>query len=161
MLKLNSDDVFRMGIMCGHLETISRYFTPAFVESILDFTQLFLSGCGDKSFDNFGDLFEHYYITPKYSELTKSEIDFLGRLDEGLYRINEELSEEDIIINAKHNFCTFKIGSLLQFMKDNGVEINNIYNSPNIEYYKVYNEFKTYIELTRNIIHKKKEIEND
>jgi hypothetical protein len=90
----------------------------------------------------------------KYQNLTSFEIDFLGRVGRGTYGSRKELNNDEIIFNSKFNFCTFKVGSLLQFMKDNEVEIKHIYsNCMDDEYFELYDAFKTFLELNKNTAH--------
>lgn len=152
MIEFTQEDIFRMGIICGQIE-MNKCDEPIQFHRFLTET--------DEKFDNLTALYEGYCLFPKYSELSDFEIDFLGRFEIGNYSPNEELSPKEVIDNSKINFCTFKVGALLQFMKDNGVAINFI-SSKNERYYEAYNKFKTYLninkqylELIRNLVHKK------
>lgn len=155
MIKLSTEDVFKLGFLCGQIETIKWDETNIIPDQAEKWiTHTFIP----ESFNNCDEIWEilckEYNIELKYQDLTDFEIDFLGRIGKGLYGLRIELNEKEIIDNSKFNFCTFKVGSLLKFMKDNKIEIDNIHsNCMDDEYFKLYNGFKIFLELNKNTAH--------
>lgn len=152
-VKLTDTDIFKLGMMVGGFEYSRQNMDTMRIQDGLEHMQTFLPGChGEENdpYENFEELFsEKYLFSNKYWQLTPLQKTFIAYIDDGNYRPDpgeDELPADEIKPAVIWNFQSIYIGAILQFMKDNDVNIPYTLCCHD-NYIEVFNKYKNFLKL--------------